>query len=514
MAVRYTDIGDSNDPHEASQSSADSHPIPASSAEETPDNAGPVAEHKYLQRDDVDRYRILAELVPHLVWILDRDGLPVYLNQRTLDFTGCSVDEVDKFGWIDWVADEDRERVANSFSAAFEAGVAFGTACRLRGVKGDPRWFMIRTVPIPNGKSGSRGWVGTATDIHEEKRKEEIQRFLAGLDHAMRIAPTPDDALLRVVTMLGEYLSASYCAYQENQFFDDYAIMTVRQDYHVPGLRSLVGQYHSDIVAPAIKSLSALGGTVVISNVSTDARMNDYTAYFEDNGYRAILYVPIMRGGIEVADLSVVQSVPREWREDEVALLEAVAERTWLALDSARFYNENLRAVARQRAFARDVLASVTDGRLRVCESAADLPEPLAEVGEHIDLKAGQGMRDIRHLVRDLACSLDFGEDRINDLMTAAGEATMNAVVHARNGVAWVCSDSETIQVWVVDSGTGIDIEKLPQATLVRGFSTAGTLGHGFKMILQAIDCVYLLTRNTGTTVVLKQSRTPPEPVF
>jgi len=125
MAVRYTDVGDTNDPHEASQSPADSNSIPA---EETPDNLGRVADHKYLQRDDVDRYRILAELVPHLVWILDRDGLPVYLNQRTLDFTGCSVDEVGQFGWLDWIVDDDRERVAHSFSSAFEAGVAFETA--------------------------------------------------------------------------------------------------------------------------------------------------------------------------------------------------------------------------------------------------------------------------------------------------------------------------------------------------------------------------------------------------
>jgi anti-sigma regulatory factor (Ser/Thr protein kinase) len=317
-----------------------------------------------------------------------------------------------------------------------------------------------------------------------------------------------------MVTRLGKYLQVSYCSYQENEFFEDYAIMTIRQDYHVSGLKSLVGRYHSDMISPAIKSLSAHGGTVVISDITTDQRTQNYTAYFEENKLIAILYVPIMRKGVEVADLAVVQTSPREWREDEVALVEAVADRMWLALDAARFYNESLQAAARQRGFVRDVLESVTDGHLRICDADADLPAPLPEVGERVDLLAEEGLRRIRHAVRDIAREANFDDGRVSDLMTAVGEAAMNSVVHAGNGVAWICADIDTIQVWVSDTGRGIAVEKLPQATLVRGFSTAGTLGHGFKMILQSIDRVYLLTRDTGTTVVLEEGRTLPERVF
>ena len=67
-------------------------------------------------------------------------------------------------------------------------------------------------------------------------------------------------------------------------------------------------------------------------------------------------------------------------------------------------------------------------------------------------------------------------------------------------------------QVWIEDHGPGIDMGRLPKATLDRGFTTAGTLGHGFKLLLATADRVWLLTGPTGTTVVLQQGRDEPVP--
>ncbi len=55
-------------------------------------------------------------------------------------------------------------------------------------------------------------------------------------------------------------------------------------------------------------------------------------------------------------------------------------------------------------------------------------------------------------------------------------------------------------------------MSRLPQATLDRGYTTAGTLGHGFKMVLSMVDTVWLLTSPHGTTVVLAQARENPKP--
>ena len=71
-----------------------------------------------------------------------------------------------------------------------------------------------------------------------------------------------------------------------------------------------------------------------------------------------------------------------------------------------------------------------------------------------------------------------------------------------------------TVQVWIEDCGKGIDMNNLPRATLERGWTTAGSLGHGFWLMLQTIDHVYLLTGPTGTTVVLEQDKVAPIPAW
>ncbi len=85
----------------------------------------------------------------------------------------------------------------------------------------------------------------------------------------------------------------------------------------------------------------------------------------------------------------------------------------------------------------------------------------------------------------------------------------MNAAVHAGEGTGLVFVDaqSDMVQVRVTDRGSGISLENLPHATLQKGFTTAGTLGHGMKMMLQTADRVYLLTGPSGTTVVIEQER-------
>jgi anti-sigma regulatory factor (Ser/Thr protein kinase) len=167
-----------------------------------------------------------------------------------------------------------------------------------------------------------------------------------------------------------------------------------------------------------------------------------------------------------------------------------------------------------RRAFVRDVLSSVTQGRLRLCEGAAELPARLPPVGDAVALSK-ESLRALRLRAEGAAQALGLGKERVDDLVTAAGEAAMNAVVHAGGGTGTVGADPDTgtVQIWVEDQGAGIEMSRLPRATLERGWTTApGNFGHGFWLILQTIDRVWLLTGPAGTTVVLEQGREAPRP--
>ena len=171
-------------------------------------------------------------------------------------------------------------------------------------------------------------------------------------------------------------------------------------------------------------------------------------------------------------------------------------------------------AERREHAFVRDVLASVTEGKLWLCASAAELPPPGHQVGETIALTPETGLYALRRLAESVATAAGHSAARQNDLMIAASEAGMNAIVHAGGGAGQVSVNAHgTVQVRIVDSGSGITLENLPRAALERGFSTKATLGHGLKMLLETVDRLFLLTGPSGTTVVMEQDRVVYLPV-
>lgn len=189
---------------------------------------------------------------------------------------------------------------------------------------------------------------------------------------------------------------------------------------------------------------------------------------------------------------------------------ENITDRKLAEQENTRLLFEVSQSAAHQRQILKDVLANVTDGRLKLCESRQDLPHPLSQFGETIPLTA-RTLRSLRRMIEDVACSLGFAEHRWEDMVTAAGEAAMNAVVHAEGGQAKVCAvPGGPIQIWIEDCGRGIAEECLHRATLERGFTTSGSFGHGFSMMHKMADRVWLLTSAAGTTIVLEQERHCP----
>jgi anti-sigma regulatory factor (Ser/Thr protein kinase) len=121
-------------------------------------------------------------------------------------------------------------------------------------------------------------------------------------------------------------------------------------------------------------------------------------------------------------------------------------------------------------------------------------------------------MRRLRKRVVTDAEALRLPLERLQDLETAVGEASMNAVQHGGGGSGHVHGDPDTgvIQVWIEDQGEGISEDFIHRA-IEQGWTTGG-FGQGFFFMRSCADRIYLLTGPGGTTVVLEQERTLPEP--
>jgi PAS domain S-box-containing protein len=464
-------------------------------------------------RESEMRFRALAETLPQLVWIAGPRGDLEYANRRWCDYMGLPISRVLQGEWYSLVPDPDRYRVEHAWREAVRSVQSFETEIRLQSAAGKYRWFLARGEPVKDSKGKLIQWFGTCTDIDGQKRRLQEQSFFADLSDRMRTTLDPEVVLWEAISAIGEYLEVSRCNYADIN--DDKGVVTIHRDY-CRDVVSHAGSYPLGSFGAGIVEDLRRGHTVISTDTQVDVRTRrSFSKTYEPLQILAFVAVPLVQNGKWSGVLTIHQSEPRVWEPDEVALLESVAERTWLAWDNVSLMRESIDAEVRQRLFVRDILASVTEGKLVLCHSPEELPQPLFDGGESIDISATDGLSGIRNLARDYARRLHFDLGRTYDLVTAVGEASMNAVVHAGGGIGRIYTNGvDRIQVWIIDQGRGIDVAALPRSTLKFGYTTAGSLGHGMKMMLQTADCIYLMTNPHGTTVVIEHGRIPPEPTI
>ena len=164
-----------------------------------------------------------------------------------------------------------------------------------------------------------------------------------------------------------------------------------------------------------------------------------------------------------------------------------------------------------RQTFFRDVLLSVTAGRLRLCATSADLPSPLPDASEPLPVTR-ETLRAVRQRATETANARRFPPEQVDRLQTAVAEAALNAVVHGGGGESRVCADSDHVQVWISDRGQGIQISHMPRVMLEHAFETKddqqrGFAGQGFWLMLRTADRLDLHTGPQGTTLVLTVSR-------
>jgi PAS domain S-box-containing protein len=122
-----------------------------------------------------DRLRLVVDSIPTLVWRAGADGVPDFLNQPALDYTGLSLDQVET-GWPRAFHPDDKKGMLVKWSAIRASGMPGELEARLRRFDGEYRWFLFRAVPLRDEQGNIVKWYGSSTDIEDRKRAEEALR--------------------------------------------------------------------------------------------------------------------------------------------------------------------------------------------------------------------------------------------------------------------------------------------------------------------------------------------------
>ncbi|MBC8141917.1 MAG: PAS domain-containing protein [Armatimonadetes bacterium] len=255
-------------------------------------------------------------------------------------------------------------------------------------------------------------------------------------------------------------------------------------------------------------------------------------AGFNDAGWRELLDTVPHEPGATVHDATVTQTLPGDsarhtLRVNAQRLMEASGDadgfllviddttaRIHFAVENARLQQMSDAAAAERGIILRDVLAAATEDKLHLCLSPSDLPPRPTQCEAPFALSKPT-LHGFRKEARRCAEDIGMETSRIDDFENAVGESAMNAVVHSGAGIGEIWhTPTGTVQAWIFDNGTGIPVADLPRALLQTGFSSRGTLGQGFRIILQSVDRLFIWSSPTGTVIVLEQEKTAPLPQY
>jgi PAS domain S-box-containing protein len=147
----------------------------------------------------------LVDTIPGLVWSALPDGDVEFCNQRWLDYTGMSFNEIKGWGWAAAIHPQDITDLRERWRTALAQSDSFEAEVRMRQADGCYRWFLFQAVPLRDSSGRIIRWYGTNSDIDELKlAQQEMQKQSSRLDGLFEQAPeavavlSTDDRIVRV----------------------------------------------------------------------------------------------------------------------------------------------------------------------------------------------------------------------------------------------------------------------------------------------------------------------------
>ncbi|RDC63195.1 CheR family methyltransferase [Adhaeribacter pallidiroseus] len=222
------------------------------------------AEHQLVQqadeiRESAERFRLLSEAIPLPTWTTLPDGYANSYNQNWHQYTGLTLEQSIGWGWTQALHPDYREQVISAYRKSLQTGETYRVETLLCRHDNTYRWHLNYAVPIKNEEGAITLWIGTATDIHEQKvliqELEENRHFIRQITET-----SPDfiyvyDLAQNNNVFLNRNL-AEMLGYDPNTFLDtsEFSLFRLVHPEDLPQVQDFFKNFHS-LVGKEIKEI-------------------------------------------------------------------------------------------------------------------------------------------------------------------------------------------------------------------------------------------------------------------
>ena len=127
-------------------------------------------------RAAAERFRFMAESMPQKIFTARASGEVDYFNQQWMEFTGLDFEQIKDWGWKQFIHPDDVEENVGRWQQCIDTGEPFEFQHRFRRADGTYRWHLSRAFPMRDAEGNITMWIGSNTDIDDQKRTEEALR--------------------------------------------------------------------------------------------------------------------------------------------------------------------------------------------------------------------------------------------------------------------------------------------------------------------------------------------------